>query len=134
MASADSLLAQCVMGAGEAIVRENLAAGRDPDRPAGRLETLKAIGQATKLGGRACAVIVEWALALDELGIDEVGVERFIEWSFTSRSTMYRRLDDFRRVWPEHHTPNELARVVLGEARSRGQKPAADTIFVADAA
>jgi hypothetical protein len=119
------------MGAGEAIVRENLAAGRDPDRPAGRLETLKAIGQATKLGGRACALIVEWAFALDELATDEVGAEPFSEWSCTSRSTVYRRLDDFRRVWPEHHTPNELARVVLEEARKRGEKPASGTTLVA---
>jgi hypothetical protein len=131
MPDRDSLLGQCLDRAAQAIVRENLEAGRDPDTPPSRRETAKAIFAMTNLGSRAATLIVEWALALEEFGIDEVGAERFVEWSFTSRATVYRRLDDFRRVWPEHHTPNELARFVLEEARRRGEKPAWGTTLVA---
>jgi hypothetical protein len=131
MTDRESLLAHCLEGAARAVVRENLEAGRDPDVPPSRRETAKALWATTRLGTHAATLIVEWALALDELGTDELGAERFVEWSFTSRSTVYRRLDDFRRVWPEHHTPNELARVVLIEARRRGEKPASGTTLVA---
>lgn len=129
----DTLLGQCVLRAGAAIVRENIAAGRDPDVPATRREILKATWQSTHLGAAVATLVIEWALALDELGVDELPTEKFVVWSASSRRTVYRRLDDFRRVWPEpeHHTPNELARLVLDEARRRGERPSPQIVLAA---
>ena len=62
----DTLMGVCVLRAGHAIVRENVAAGRDPDVPATRREQAKAIWQATRLGSLSAALIIEWALELVE--------------------------------------------------------------------
>ena len=128
---ADTLLGQCILRAGRVFVDEQIAAGRDPEVPATRRDILRASWYSTKLGSAVTTLIVEWALALDELAVDELPTEKFVAWSASSRATVYRRLDDFRRVWPEHHTPNELARLVLDEARRRGERPSPQIVVAA---
>jgi hypothetical protein len=117
--SADTLLGQCILRAGRVFVDENLAAGRDPTVPANRREILRATWASTRVGSNVATLIIEWALALDELHVDELGSEQFVDFSGSSRRTVYRRLSEFRRCWPEHDTPNELAGFVLAEARRR---------------
>ncbi len=119
----DSLLAQCVVAAGAAIARENVAAGRDPDRPASRLETFKVIGQAATLGGRVCAFVVLWANALDDLNVAELSTEQYARWAAEARSGVYRHRDEFRRCFPDHRDPNVIALELLHVARARGVKP-----------
>lgn len=118
----DSLLGLCVVRAGEAHVRDELAAGRDPDKPPTKRETMRALWSSTGEASKVASVVVLWALALDELDVDELGPEAFSEWAAESRATVYRRLAEFRRLWPEYETPNELARQVVAAARARGGK------------
>lgn len=119
----DTVLAQCVLRAGAAIVREDLAAGRDPDSPATRRESIRTIWRSTNEGSKVAALIVMWALALQDLGRDEIGVEEFAQWQAQSRMTAYRRLAEFRRLWPEYDTPNELARVLVRYAGDQQPSP-----------
>ena len=118
-----TLLAQCVLRAGRAHVERELADGRDPDRLPNRRETMRAVWRSIVDGSKVAALIVTWAMALDELGVDELRVEQFVAWSSESRATVHRRLHEFREAWPEHETPNELALLVLDEARARGTRP-----------
>lgn len=118
-----SLLEVCVMRAGQAVVREDLANGRDPHVPATRRETIRGIWRAAQEGGKVAALIVMWALALDELQVDELGHEAFAKWANESPRTMYRRLAEFRAAWPEYEDPTPLAKMLLVEARRRGVRP-----------
>jgi hypothetical protein len=113
------------------IAAEDVERGRDPNTPANRRETVRVMWKATHLGGNVTAFIVEWAMALDELQVDELGLERFGAWSAMSIRTAYRRLDDFARLWPEYDSPNELARLVLAEARRRGERPSPQVLIAA---
>jgi hypothetical protein len=131
VAKRDTILAQCVLRAGRAIADEHIAAGRDPHTPPTRREMAKAMWQSTRLGAAVASLIVEWALALDELELDELGIEQFATWSVASPRTAYRRLADFRRVWRDHDTPNELAALLLAEARRRGERPNPQLVLAA---
>jgi hypothetical protein len=122
-----TLLHQCMMRAGAAIAREDVAAGRDPDAPPTRGETMRAIWRSTQDASKVCALIVIWAVAMMDQETDELGPEEFSRWSAESRATVYRRLQDFRRLWPEYDSPNELARMVV--KASEGRRPTADVLI-----
>jgi hypothetical protein len=115
----DTLLAQCILRAARAHVEDELVAGRDPHITANRRELLRASWKSTRVGANAASLTIEWALALDGLNADDLSIAAFGDYSSDSIRTVYRRLVDFRRCWPEYETPNELARIVLAESRLR---------------
>jgi hypothetical protein len=119
MKRTDTLLAQCILRAARAQVDDDISGGRDPNVAANRRELLRTSWKSTRIGSNAATLTIEWALALDDLNVDVLGIEAFGEYSSDSIRTVYRRLVDFRRCWPEYDTPNELARFVLTEARRR---------------
>jgi len=119
----DTLLAHCVLRAGAALVRDDLAAGREPARPPSRRETMRAMWRSTQDCSKVAPLIALWAMALLELERDELGVEEFAAWAAESNRTVYRRLAEFRRLWREYDTPNELARLVADAARRSGERP-----------
>jgi hypothetical protein len=123
----DTLIGQTALRALKAIADEHVAGGRDFQRPASLREKASAVIEGTKIGSNVTSLIVEWALVMDELGLEDLGVERFVEHSVESRKTVYRRMQDFRRCWPEYVNPSPLARFVLEQARSRGERPAPST-------
>lgn len=126
-----SLIGECVMRAGRVFVADQIAGGRDPDRPPNRREKMSAMWQSTRLGANVATFVVMWSVALDELGAEELGVEQFIAWSGESSRTLYRRLSDFRSLFPGEETPNAIAAAVLAEARRRGTRPAVDLTLAA---
>lgn len=86
----------------------------------GRLAATMAAVRATPRASRCAAFIALWATALLDRDVDSIGVEAYAEWAAESRATTYRRLADFRELWPEYDTPNELAAILAAEARRRG--------------
>ncbi len=112
------LLRQCVDRATQDVLYRELA----PD-DASNGDLAKALWLAIRRGSNAAALTVDWALALEELELEELGTERFVEWSKSSRRTVYRRLADFRAIFDTHDTPNALALQVLAEARRVGERP-----------
>jgi hypothetical protein len=75
--------------------------------------------------GRVTTLIITWALALEELGTDEIGSETFVEWALPmqSRATTHRQMKAFRAAFPDHQTPNALAVEVNRLAAQRRVKP-----------
>lgn len=122
----DTLIGACITRAAHAHIREELDRGRDPDKRATKRETMRALWSSTQDGSKVAALIVLWAIALQELNCDELGIEEFAEWCAESRSTAYRRQAEFRRLFPEYDTPNEVARALAREARRRRTRPAPD--------
>lgn len=108
----DSLMGHCLMraviaaeGGGEAA-----AAKYDPDGPrVSKWTGVKAVAKVTPKASRVAGFIVMWAVAMvledrDEYSITEY--ERY--WNEGERQT-YRLQKEFRELWPEFDTPNELA-------------------------
>ncbi len=118
-ARTDTFLAQCILRAVRAQAEDDIAAGRDPDAPATRRELLRTSWKATRVGSNAATLTIEWALALEDLNVHDLGPVAFGEYASDSIRTVYRRLAEFRRCWPEYELPNELARLVLAESRRR---------------
>lgn len=107
-----------------ALAAADVEAGRDPDRPASAREKLRVMVKATHVGSRVTALIVLWAIALEDLGRESIGVEEYVAWASESRSTTHRRLREYRELFPGSETPNEVALLVLraaGEARPTAQ-------------
>jgi hypothetical protein len=119
----ETLLGVCTLRAAHVYGNELIERGRPADAPATRRETIHGVWRSTIVGSKVCALIVLWAIALNELDVDELRVEQFVEWSTDSRATVHRRLHEFRELFPEHETPNELARLVADEARRRRESP-----------
>lgn len=109
---ADSLLQLCLLRASLSHVKGD-----------GRVASTFAVVKATPRASRVAAFVAMWAIALDDLEREELGVEEYAAWASESRATVYRRLSDFRELWPEYDTPNELAELLLEEARRSGSRP-----------
>lgn len=66
-------------------------------------------------GARVAQFITEWEVAIRKHGRD-VGIDEFATWWRDSYRTGYRRLAEFREMFPElgeHATPSALMRPLL---------------------
>jgi hypothetical protein len=112
----DSLLAHCMVraivadeGGGDAATAKYGAGAPPISKWAG----VKVVAKVTPKASRVAGFIVMWAVAMmleerDEYSITEY--ERY--WKEGERQT-YRAQKEFRELWPEYETPNELARELV---------------------
>lgn len=105
----DTLLGHCLLRASLRDVKGD-----------GRLSAAYAAVKATPRASRVAAFIALWATALVDRDVESLGIEEYAEWAAESRATVYRRNADFRELWPEYDTPNELAALLAAEARRLG--------------
>lgn len=66
-------------------------------------------------GARVAEFVMEWEVAVRKHA-GPVGIEEFARWWRESRMTAYRRLAEFRELFPElgqEATPNDLMRPLL---------------------
>lgn len=77
-------------------------------------------------GAKCAGFIVLWAQLLHERGLDEISVEDYGRAGFDSLRTSYRRLADFRLLFPDESDPNRIARMVAEVARERSETPSPD--------
>jgi hypothetical protein len=117
----ETLLGQALTRAAMVVAAEDVAGGRDPDTRANRREKVRVIWKASRLGSTVAAFVIEWAVALQDLDVDELSIERFSKWSVRSRRSVYNQLEDFRRLWPDQDTPNMLALALVRHARAHGR-------------
>jgi hypothetical protein len=69
--------------------------------------------KATPRASRVATFIVLWAAAMHEEGRDEYSITEYQRrWNENERKA-YRLQREFRELWPEYETPNELARQVV---------------------
>jgi hypothetical protein len=73
------------------------------------LATAKATPKAT----RVAAFIVSWALAMHDQGLDEFTITQYQRYWHEGEGQAYRAQREFRELWPEFETPNELARQII---------------------
>jgi hypothetical protein len=112
----DSLLAHCIA---RAVIHDQggLEAATEKYGPKGeRLSKWTATMAAAKVTGKASRVsafIVMWAAAMREEGIDEFSITEYQRYWNESERRAYRLQVEFRELWPEYETPNELARRIV---------------------
>jgi ferric-dicitrate binding protein FerR (iron transport regulator) len=113
-----TLLGQCMLRAsverarGQGIDVEN--APKPKKRQAYRLVTLSSL-KAT----RVASFVVLWALALDDLDVDELTLTEWKAWANESERTAWRYLAEFRELFPEFETPTPLALQLRRQMRRR---------------
>lgn len=111
----DTLLGHCILRAmaqqegGLDAVREKAARGeRKPAWGAVRL-TVKVTPKAM----RVATFIVLWAVGMREAGQEEFSITEYMRrWDEDERQA-YRVQAEFRELWPEFRTPDELARQIV---------------------
>jgi hypothetical protein len=85
----------------------------------------------TPRASRVAAFVALWGAAMVDLDTEDLGIEAYARWASESRRTAYRRLADFRVLWPEYETPNELGRLVAAQVRERGKRPDPASLVIA---
>jgi hypothetical protein len=77
--------------------------------------TVKAAPKAS----RVAAFIVLWALAMKDEKRDEYTITEFQRYYNEGERTAYRNQAEFRELWTEFETPNELARQIVPHLRGK---------------
>jgi hypothetical protein len=112
----DSLLAHCIA---RAVIHEQGgidAAVAKYGPKAERLskwEALRTAAKVTPKASRVASFIVQWAVAMRDEDVDEYSITQYQRyWNEGERQT-YRLQKEFRELWFEFETPNELARQIV---------------------
>jgi hypothetical protein len=118
----DSLLAHCIA---RAIIHEQGgidAAVESYGPKAERLSkwaAVKAAAKVTPKASRVAAFIVMWAAAIMDEGADEFSITEYERYWHEGERQTYRLQNEFRQLWPEYETPNELARLVISQVDAK---------------
>lgn len=120
MALRNTLVHHCTMRAAKVFVDDDLASGRrKPTGKPSRLDVVRVGMKSAQRGGFMTTFIVEWAwVLLDHPGekLSHAAVQRA---STLSSATFYRRLAEFREMFPEYDDPEPLARQLVEYAQSK---------------
>jgi hypothetical protein len=71
-----------------------------------------------RVGGRMAAYVYEWAQYQSATGDAPGTALEYGRWACVPQRTAYRRLAEFRELFPEHETPAPLARYIELPGRS----------------
>jgi hypothetical protein len=112
----ESLLAHCIA---RAVIHEQggIDAAVETYGPqAERLSkwaAVKAAARVTPKASRVAAFIVMWAAAMMDGDADALSISEYERYWHEGERQTYRLQNEFRELWPEYETPNELARLVI---------------------
>lgn len=67
----------------------------------------------TPKASRVAAFIVQWAVGMRDEGHDEYSITEYQRYWSENERQAYRLQKEFRELWPEYETPNELARQLV---------------------
>ena len=124
MAKRDSLLAHCLA---RAIIAEQggiEAAAAKYGPKAERMSKWRATALAVKVTPKASRVagfVSLWAMAMRNEQVDSFSITEYQRYWSESERQAYRRQVEFRELWPEYETPNELALQIVSYLRRRGE-------------
>jgi hypothetical protein len=124
VAKKDSLLAHCLA---RAVIHEQgglEAAAAKYGPKAERLSKWRATATAVKVTPKASRVagfVVLWATAMRVEDLDSFSITEYQRYWNESERQAYRRQVEFRELWPEYETPNEVARQIVAYLRTRGE-------------
>jgi hypothetical protein len=80
---------------------------------------LRAVTKATPKASRVATFIVCWAIAMQDEGIASYSITEYMRYWNEHERQAYRVQNEFRELWPEYVTPNELAQQILRNVRTR---------------
>ena len=112
----DTLLAHCIA---RAVIHDHGGIDAAVERYGPRAErlskwgALKAAARVTPKASRVAAFIVMWAVAMRDEGVDELTISLYQRYWSQGERQSYREQEEFRDLWPELETPNELAHQVV---------------------
>lgn len=120
----DSLLAHCMLRA--ALVREGgveafEAKVAESGQPS-KWQALKIATKVTPLASRVAGFVVMWALAMQDEGRDTYSITEYQRYWHEGERQTYRLQREFRELWPEFETPNELALQMLQQIDRKASK------------
>lgn len=119
----DSLLAHCIF---RAVIAEH----PDPESAQRAMQTkdgeklsqwsmLKAVVRVTPKASRVASFVVCWAIAMRAEGVDSYSITEYQRYWSEGERQAYRVQNEFRELWPEFETPNELARQIIRSSESK---------------
>lgn len=112
----DSLLAHCLA---RAIIAEQGGVERAVEKLGPNAErlskwgALKVSAKVTPKGSRVAAFIIMWALGMRDSGGGGFSITEYQRYWNEGERQAYRLQREFRELWPEFDTPDELARQVV---------------------
>lgn len=112
----DSLLAHCIIRAmihdqgGIDVAVETY--GPKAERLS-KWAAVKAGAKATPKASRVAGFIVMWAAGMADEGVDEFSITKYQRYWHEGERQAYRLQKEFRELWPEFETANELARQIV---------------------
>ncbi len=121
----DSLLSHCIARAivaevgGEEEARRRWGDSAEGFAAASRWERMRLTTRVTPKASRVAAFVVLWAWAMKDEGRDSFTITEFQRYYAVNERHAYRDQADFRELWPQFETPDELARQVIPHLRSR---------------
>lgn len=74
---------------------------------------VKAVAKVTPKATRVASFIVMWAAAMLDEGVDQYSITEYQRYWIEGERQTYRLQSEFRELWPEFETPNELAQQIL---------------------
>jgi hypothetical protein len=74
---------------------------------------IKTATKVTPLASRVGGFIVMWAVAMRDEGKHEYSITEYQRYWNENERQAYRLQKEFRQLWPEYETPNELARQIV---------------------
>lgn len=120
----DSLLAHCIaraiiheQGGIDAAVRSLGGAGRRS-----KWGAVKAAAKASPKASRVAAFVVMWAAAMADQRIDEFSITEYQSYWNEGERQAYRLQKEFRELWPEYETPDELARQIVAHIDAKASR------------
>lgn len=111
----DSLLAHCIARAaiaeqGGSNFTEKYGAGGER---LSKWSALRVAARVTPKASRVASFIVQWAIAMREEGRDAFSITEYQRHWVEPERQAYRLQKEFRDLWPEYETPNELAAQIV---------------------
>lgn len=120
----DTILGHCII---RAVVAEEggpeaATAKYGPGATVSKWESVKALARVTPKASRVAQFIVLWAIAMKIEGVDEFSITEYQRYWHEGERQTYRAQKEFRELWWEYDTPNELARAIVKHIDQRMSK------------
>jgi hypothetical protein len=80
---------------------------------ASKWKQMKVVMKVTPKASRVAAFIIQWAWAMRDEARDSFTITEFQRFWNEGERQAYRHQAEFRELWPEYETPDELARQVV---------------------
>jgi hypothetical protein len=79
----------------------------------GKWKQLRTLMKVTPKASRVAAFVIQWAWAMREEGRDSYTITEFQRFWNEGERQAYRHQSEFRALWTEFETPDELARQIV---------------------